>query len=333
MKVNTSRPKQLAKKNLNKVRLRYLAQKDITRFSRTASFSIFDDGYEQVVSRIMYNVHALEKGLARNRDIRLGFGKKALSNLNDALVVYRLRRYDESAYAYVQGLSVIQRYKELHAKQDFDIAFLDEIIDSEFLNPGMDYTAAGTKTIRRADKEHNSEKGFRELALGRSSVREFSGDPIDTTKVMSALKAAEKTPSVCNRQGWKVYWVEDKELAAKVLKHQRGFGYALMPEVLLCITVSNNTFLSPVERNQSYVDGGLFSMSVMYGLESEGLAAVPLNACMYHRDQLAVRELLDIDESENIIMFMAVGSFPDESVSPISDRKSAESFVKRRGTF
>ena len=121
MKVNTSRPKQLAKKNLNKVRLRYLAQKDISRFSRTASFSIFDDGYEQVVSRIMYNVHALEKGLARNRDIRLGFGKKALSNLNDALVVYRLRRYDETAYAYAQGVWVIQRYKELHAKQDFDV--------------------------------------------------------------------------------------------------------------------------------------------------------------------------------------------------------------------
>ena len=333
MKVNTTRPKQVAKKNLNKIRLRYLAQKDVARFSRTASFSIFDDGYEQVVSRIMYNVHALEKGLARNRDIRLGFGKKALSNLNDALVVYRQGRYDETAYAYVQGLSVIQRYKELHAKQDFDVAFLEEIIDPEFLNPGTDYTAAGTKTIRSADKQHNSEKNFFELALGRSSVREFSGEPIDTTKVMNALRAAEKTPSVCNRQGWKVYWVEDKELASKVLKHQRGFGYALMPEVTLCITVSNNAFLSPVERNQSYVDGGLFSMSLMYGLEHEGLAAVPLNACMYHRDQVAVRELLDIDDSESIIMFMAVGAFPDECVVPISDRKTAESFVKRRGTF
>ena len=197
----------------------------------------------------------------------------------------------------------------------------------------MDYTRAGTKTVRRVDKERNSEKNFYEIALGRSSVREFSGDPIDSADGHRGPQRREKTPSVCNRQGWRVYWVEDKELAAKVLKHQRGFGYALMPAVLLCITVSNNTFLSPVERNQSYVDGGLFAMSVMYGLEHEGLAAVPLNACMYHRDQLAVRELLDIDESENIIMFMAVGSFPDESVAPISDRKTAESFVKRRGTF
>ena len=71
-------------------------------------------------------------------------------------------------------------------------------------------------------------------------------------------------------------------------------------------------------------------MSVLYGLEHVGLAAVPLNAMMYYRDQLAVRELLNIDDAEMIIMFIAVGSFLEESVVPISDRKSAESFIKRR---
>ena len=66
MKMNSSRQKQLVKKLLQKIRLRYLAHKDVSRFSRTASFSIFDDGYEQVVSRIMYHVHAIEKGLSPN---------------------------------------------------------------------------------------------------------------------------------------------------------------------------------------------------------------------------------------------------------------------------
>jgi nitroreductase len=330
MKLNTTRSKQSAKKLLQKVRLRYLAHKDVSRFSRTASFSVFDDGYEQVVSRIMYNVHALEKGLARNQERRLGFGVKALANLNDTLVVYRMKDYDRSGFAYVQGLSVIQRYKELHAEEHFDVSFLDEIIDPAFLDPDGVYSAAGTKTVRRADKLGNSEKGFFELAQGRSSVREFSGAPIDTDKVMNALRNAEKTPSVCNRQGWKVYWVEDPDLAGEVLKHQRGFGYPRMPEVLLTITVSNNSYLSPVERNQAFVDGGLFSMSVLYGLEYEGLAAVPLNAMMYYRAQKAVRELLDIDDSEMIAMFIAVGEFMDESIVPISDRKSADSFVKRR---
>ncbi len=104
---------------------------------------MFDDGYEQVVSRIMYNVHALEKGLARNSDLRLGFGSKALSNLNDTLVVYRTKGYDRSAFAYVQGLSVIQRYKELHAKEQFDVSFLADIVDPEFLDPQADFGGGG----------------------------------------------------------------------------------------------------------------------------------------------------------------------------------------------
>jgi nitroreductase len=330
LKINSSRPKQYGKKGLQKIRLRYLAHKDIARFSRTASFSIFDDGYEQVVSRIMYNVHALEKGLARGQDARLGFGTKALSDLNDALVVYMAKGYDRAGFAYGEGVSVIRRYQELHEKQQFDVSFLEQIVDSEFLKSDADLGLAGTKTIRKADKERNAEKNFYQLAQGRSSVREFSGAPIDVTKIMNALRNAEKTPSVCNRQGWRVYWIEDEDLAAKVLKHQRGFGYPQMPEVLLTITVSNNTYLSPVERNEAFVDGGLFAMSVMYGLEYEGLAAVPLNAMMYYKDQKAVRRLLDIDDSEMITMFIAVGEFLDESVVPISDRKTADSFVRRR---
>jgi len=328
--LNTSRPKQLVKKQLQRLRLVYLAQKDVSRFSRTASLSTFGDTREQVVSRIIYNVHALEKGLARRSDARPGFGRKALSELNDALVVYTLKGWDPSAFAYHQGLSVIQRYREFHDQQGVDVPFLAEVIDPEFLEARPERIATGTKVVRRADKEHNASKNFSDLARGRSSVREFSGQAIDTDKVMNALRIAERTPSVCNRQGWNVYWTEDKELARKVLEHQRGFGYSRMPEVLLTMTVSNSTFLSPVERNQAFVDGGLFSMSIMYGLEHEGLAAVPLNAMMYYRDQLAVRTLLDIDDSEMIIMFMAVGDFAEESVVPVSDRKSASSFVKRR---
>ena len=331
MRTNSSPRKQYVKKVLQRIRLRYLAHHDLVRFSRTAAFSIYDDDYEQVVSRIMYNVHALEKGLARVHDARAGFGKKALSDLNDALVVYRAAGYDLDSFAYTEGVSVIHRYRQLHESKQFEVDFLPSVVDPTFLDEQADRGAAGTKVLRRQEKQTNPEKNFRELSQGRSSVREFSGRPIDTSQVMTALQLAERTPSVCNRQGWRVYWVEDKDLAREVLKHQRGFGYTQMPEVLLTITVSNSTYLSPVERNEAFVDGGLFAMSVMYGLEYSGLAAVPLNAMMYHRDQLAVRRLLEIDESEMIIMFIAVGDFPEQTTVPISDRKPATTFVRHRG--
>lgn len=330
MKTNNSPMKQVLKKRLQWVRLQYLVYNDVRRFFRNASLSALDPDHEKVVARIMYNVHALEKGLARNREVRLGFGKKALANLNDSLVVFRNAGYSTSDFAYEEGVSVLHRYRELHDKAGFELDFLDNIVDGRFLNEEEDSGLAGSIMLRKSDKALNRSRSFPELAKGRRSVREFSGRPIDTSKVMDALRYAEKTPSVCNRQGWKVYWVEDDYLAERTLRHQRGFGYSVMPEVLLCVTVTTSAFVSPVERNEAFIDGGLFCMSVLYGLECEGLAAVPLNACMYHKDQIAVRELLAIDDSDVIIMFIAVGDFMDESLVPVSDRKPASDFVKRR---
>ncbi|KRA25695.1 hypothetical protein ASD65_15640 [Microbacterium sp. Root61] len=332
MKINASRPKQAAKRVAQAGRLSVHAFRDNARFWRYSALSTYDSGYEQLVGRIMYNVHALEKGLAQTDDWRPGRGRKALRNLNDALVVYTQRGFDESSFAFTQGLSILQRYRERHATHEDAIGFLAEIVDPAFLTPpsAASYGAAGVKSVRRADKASNATKGFFDLAQGRSSVRDFSGAPIATEQVTNALRNAEKTPSVCNRQGWRVYWTEDKDLARQVLTHQRGFSYRQMPEVLLAVTVSNSVFISPVERNQGFIDGGLYAMSVLYGLEAEGLAAVPLNACLYARDRDAVQRLLSIDPSEEIIMFIAIGDHPEETIVPVSDRRPTETYLRVR---
>ena len=332
MKINASRPRQAAKRVAQAGRLGVHAMRDDVRFWRYSALSVFDSRYEQLVGRIMYNVHALEKGLAQTDGWRPGRGRKALRNLNDALAIYVDRGFDRSSYAFLQGLSIIQRYRERHADHPEHVQFLADIIDPAFLTPDASeaLVSAGVKAVRKVDKADNANKGFYQLSQGRSSVRAFSGHPISNGKVLAALRNAEKTPSVCNRQGWRVYWTGNKDLAREVLKHQRGFSYQQMPEVLLAITVSNSVYISPVERNQAFIDGGLYSMSVLYGLEAESLAAVPLNACLYARDRQAVQRLLEIDPSEEIIMFIAVGDHPDETIVPVSDRRPTDTYLRMR---
>lgn len=327
MFLNTSKVKDLTKKKMQQVRLRGLMHNDVKRFSKTASFSVFDDSYNQLESRIMYNVHALEKGLSRRNHQRLGFGKNALKNLNDALVVYVKNGYPLNSFSYLQGCSILQSYEAYHRQKNFDVTFIHEIVNDDFFKQDVSDVQTGFQVVAKKDKEHNQEKTFFDICENRTSVRDFEGTPVELSKVMNVLDVAKKTPSVCNRQGWEVYLIKDKDKIRQTLKLQHGFSGYSQPEYVLAITVLNSTFLSPVERNESFVDGGLFSMSVLYGLEQEGLAAVPLNAMMNSKQEKSIRNLLNIRQSANFIMFIAVGNFPEKSISPISARKSAEDFT------
>lgn len=331
MDMNASRSKQIVKRIAQAGRLVAYTVGDAVRFWKHASLSTCDRGRHQLGSRIMYNVHALEKGLAHTSAWAPGRGRKALGNLSDAMVQFLNQGYSEDSYEFQQGLAILRHYAAKHSAQGIDVPDLSAYVDASFL---VDLTSvlpvAGVKPITRAVGQDNRTRGFHELAEGRVSVREFSGKKIDAESVARALRSAEKTPSVCNRQGWRVYQTEDKVLMRKVLRHQRGFAYEQMPEVLVAVTVSYGSFISPVERHQAFVDGGLFSMSLLYGLEAEGLAAVPLNACLYIRARRAIVRLLDMDPADEIVMFIAIGDHPTETIVPRSDRRPSTEFVHHR---
>lgn len=328
MFTNTTKTKEYTKQFLQKIRLRYLNHRDIVQFSKSASFSLYNANYDQLQSRIIYNIHALEKGLSRRNNQRLGFGKNALKDLNDALVIYEKNNYSKSEFPYMQGCAILQKYQQYHQAKNFNIDFLKEIVNQEFLEADCKDARNGFKSITKKEKIHNYSKNFFEICEGRTSIRDFDGTPVSKDKIVDVLKHASKTPSVCNRQGWRVYCVRNKDIIKKLLKLQHGFSGYTLPEYVLAIMVTNGAFLSPVERNEAYVDGGLFSMSVLYGLEQVGLAAVPLNAMMNSKQEKAMRLLLKPNYSERFIMFIAVGNFPNNAVSPVSSRIPMEKFTR-----
>lgn len=322
MRVNSSKSRQFVKRLAQAGRLSVHATLDACRFWRYSSLSTFDSQFDQLSGRIMYNVHALEKSLAHTNAWQPGRGQKALRNLNDAMVRFWLNGYAEGSFVFSQGVSILRAYRDRHSGNEESINFLSEIVDPLLLDLASDpnQPSAGVTTVYKSDKADNMTRPFYELSQGRASVREFSGGPIDSARVVRAITNAEKTPSVCNRQGWNVYSTSNKALMRKVLAHQHGFDYPVMPEVLLVIAVSTSAYISPVERNQCFVDGGMYAMSVLYGLEAEGLAAVSLNACLYIRDAMAIRKLLQIGPSEEIVVFIAVGDHPEMTYVPASCR-------------
>lgn len=309
------------------VRGAQLFRYDKMRFEKHYLQDINRANFKQLEAKLTFHAHSLEKGLSHDT-LRLGFGKAALEKLAEAMRVFSLKGYDKSAKAYVNAISVLRAYIAVHESARYDTGYLEPIL-GKFINEINECgsTIGGATTVTSESKRDNQTKNFKDLFLNRWSIRDFSEVPVDINKIRGAIELAMKTPSVCNRQSARVHIATEKQLIDRVLKLQGGLtGYAT-PPALLTVTTDSNSFIALTERNQIYTDGGLFSMSLLLGLEYYQLAACPLNAMLDVSRDKAIRKIINLRPSENIIMFIAVGNFKDDNKVPKSFRFDVDDVV------
>jgi len=141
----------------------------------------------------------------------------------------------------------------------------------------------------------------------RRSVRDFDDRPVDLSQLERAAELAINSPSVCNRQSWKVRYYLDEE-AREVLKYQNGnSGFRDTIPAVALVTADLQLSTGSGERNQAWIEGGLFSMSLVWALHALGLDSCMLNMSVSnaHADRLRASE--GISDSEVIIMMIAIG--------------------------
>lgn len=139
--------------------------------------------------------------------------------------------------------------------------------------------------------------GFEELCERRHAVRSYADEPVSREALKKVVEISLRTPSVCNRQSVRVRILDDARIIGEALKIQGGFGGYAMPPALMVVTSDLRAFMGAQERNEAFVDGGLFSMSLLYALESERLTACPLNAMFGAKTGAAMRALLHIPDN------------------------------------
>jgi nitroreductase len=156
----------------------------------------------------------------------------------------------------------------------------------------------------------------------RFSVRQFSPKPVPRGVIEKAIRMAQKSPSVCNRQSVKVYAFDQPAWRERVLACQRGnAGFGQELQVVLVVTSDVKTFFSAGERNQCWIDGGLFSMSLVYALHSLGVGSICLNWSAEMEEDEELHRVAGIPEGEAVIMFIGVGFLPEKLVVAQSRRK------------
>jgi nitroreductase len=120
-----------------------------------------------------------------------------------------------------------------------------------------------------------------------------------------------------------VYWVQDSLHKKRVLELQfgnRGFGETAGE--ILVITTDILTVFGQHERKQIFVDGGLYSMTLLNALHYVGLGVCPLNWGVFPKRDRMLKDALDIPASQEVILILAIGELPDEVVAAKSIKKT-----------
>lgn len=267
---------------------------------------------------LVIRTHALEKGMSIG-GVRVGFGQpKAIALLKD------LQRYlllgGEKAFVR-ESCSILNKY-----------ILFNEQLGADMTNVKSElHVFCETNDISLSDMggiyildEHTtklkSKDSFDVFSQSRFSVRDFGLKKIPLVKIEKALTLAEKTPSACNRQSWKIHVYSDDNLRNKMFSLQggcKGFSDDMQYAILICGDIRGYNIN---ELSQVYVDGGIYAMNLLYALHFEDVAAIPLT--MAHKQNMIrrIKREMGLPENEMPILLIGVGSYKASYKVAVSQR-------------
>ena len=278
--------------------------------------------HNQRSAYILMLSHSIEKGLAFPK-LKPWFGKKKIKALIEQLHKYQI---EENHSDWIIGVSIncLTSYLKTNLASEKKNDALKNLINETINNfrPIEPNHKGGTKCYTKHDLINSFPKSNDSFFKTRFSIREFSPEPVNIGVIEDAVRLAQNSPSVCNRQAVRVHAYEKGRVANDILSCQNGnAGFGHKADKILIITSDLQCFLSIGERNQPWIDGGLFAMTLIWALHNKGLASCCLNWSATHHQDQKLRSIISLPDNELVIMLLAVGHIPNEIKVPESHRR------------
>lgn len=277
--------------------------------------------HEEMEYNVMAISHTLEKSMGmKNQKIKSGW--------NDAILLQKILSSKVFANSFSTphkiGTAILEKFVD-HKRNNGGRQQISEIqkSDSEF------YDNSGTFNYNYKFNSFEDFLSAENFFMTRYSHRSFLDSKIDRSTLERIITLASKTPSVCNRQEWFTYIIQDDCLIQEALSHQagnRGFGNEIKNLMIICTDLS--AFIPGQEAYQQWIDGGMFSMSIVYAIHSIGLVSCCLNWSVDPKTDLNLRDKLKIKNNHSVMMMLAFGEPELNALVCHSRRKPIESFYK-----
>lgn len=299
---------------------------DAVRFGRSAHLFGPFKSRNTARAHLMRLAHSLEKGMALPAP-RRGFGDSLAAAVLADLDSYIEKFSPDEASCCV--LTIVESTLDFHARHGVD--WPEHSLRAKRLRDQhekihlREETEVGTVHIHREDVLGALPKSPESFFHFRRSVRQFAPEPITREEVERAVRLAQRSPSVCNRQGGRVYAYTDKAEREHVLSFQDGnAGFGDMASVIFVVTSEMSIFYKNGERNQAFVDGGLFAMSLVFALHTMGFGSCLLNWSRGPKEDFRFRKALGIPDTQVVITLLAAGRLLPEYSVAASPRNALE---------
>nr|WP_321356181.1 nitroreductase family protein [uncultured Draconibacterium sp.] len=273
---------------------------------------------------ITIRIHAIEKGLALPNP-RVGFGEKKVAELLQTIEDYNNRFGDLDFISHLTP--VLDSYFKFNKDNGHCNKQLSDVYKEVKHYSISQNSQGGTISLSKKEILQRSKIDFGKFINSRYSIRDFSDTPVDKELILNAIQIAKKTPSACNRQAWKVYVFSDKIKKQELLDWQGNRGFTENIDTAIVVACSLNAFFIN-EMHQAYIDGGLYAMTLIYALHSQGLGTIPLTMGMMSSKMNKFYEKFNIPKEIVPILIIGVGNLKDNFKVAISERKDIKSYVE-----
>lgn len=310
---------------VKKIKIKKEYKYDVKLFSKYYNDSGIDyiNAYEY---KILLLVHSLEKGMCHTK-LRL-FGEEKVNDLIELLTKY-LKVQEDLSTTFKMGYNIIVKWISLYDENNWK--------DSNVYNKAIEFISTykfdfedinvGSVLYSKPDTKNFDNISF---LKSRHSVRCFKKEPINDSDVEIAIEAALLTPTACNRQMCKIYYISDenkKNILEKKIMGLSGFDKDTVNYFVVTFDIAAFSFYG--ERNQGYLNCGLVSTNFVNELHNLNIGSCFLQWGNTTKDEENIKKVLEIPDNERIGIIIGAGYYTDKSVVPCSQRKSVSEIYKK----
>lgn len=309
------------------LRFSYEYTLDCLATMRFNNYSPLETRDRRLYYHILIDTHAIEKGLCLPNSRPL-FGKQKIQGL---IRMANLYNPDFSSFPIQMLNGALRTYLESHHQRGITDDEILKQIDSYLQESAKGSLhelpeLGGTKDATNVYRDPPPTEELVNFLTSRFSCRTFDSQPLDREVIEQILKVSQSTPSQCNRQSTRVHFYSDREQINRLLELQGGSnGFRQDIGNLFVVSSEITAWGGPGQRNQAFVDGALFCMTLMLTCHAHRVATCPLNLAKLNSDEKRIKQEGDIPARERLIMMIGLGKArADQVVAACSPRLPLE---------